>query len=164
MPIGRDFLRHRGGLEHRRIDRLPVGVLARGSSSMQCVAPSKCRTAWSSATLDCPRSAGSNNITYAQAHLWLAAALAHLGRLNDARAAAEAAIALNPTFTIARFRADAPSDNSTFLTKRERIIEGMRTAGVPEGISLSASQAASSSSNAFASFRSRVSNPSVNQP
>jgi TolB-like protein len=79
------------------------------------------------------RRAVENNRTYALAHLWLAAALAHLGRLNEARAAAEAGIALSPTFTIARFRANAPNDNPIYLAQRERIIEGMRKAGVPEG-------------------------------
>jgi hypothetical protein len=59
--------------------------------------------------------------------------VAHLGRLNEARAAAEAGIALSPTFTIASFRANAPNDNSIYLTQRERIIEDMRKAGVPEG-------------------------------
>jgi hypothetical protein len=36
-------------------------------------------------------------------------------------------------FTISRFRAAAPSDNSTFLAQRERVYAGMREAGVPEG-------------------------------
>ena len=59
--------------------------------------------------------------------------LAHLGRLDEARAAAQAGLALNPTFTIRRFRAGAPSDNPTYLAQRERIYDGMRKAGVPEG-------------------------------
>jgi TolB-like protein/class 3 adenylate cyclase/tetratricopeptide (TPR) repeat protein len=67
------------------------------------------------------------------AHLYLAAALAHLGRLDEARAANQAALALNPTFTISRYRAAAPSDNPTFLAQRERMLDGMRKAGVPEG-------------------------------
>ena len=40
---------------------------------------------------------------------------------------------LNPRFTIKRFRAAASSDNTVYLAQRERIIEGMRVAGVPEG-------------------------------
>jgi tetratricopeptide (TPR) repeat protein len=71
------------------------------------------------------------NSNYPQAHLWLAAALAHLGRDNEARAAANAALALNPTFTISRIRAS--SDDPTYLAQRERIRDGMRKAGVPEG-------------------------------
>jgi TolB-like protein/DNA-binding winged helix-turn-helix (wHTH) protein len=63
----------------------------------------------------------------------LASCLAHLGLLEQARKEVEAGLALNPTFTIARFRAGMESDNPVFLAQRDRIIEGMRTAGVPEG-------------------------------
>jgi len=35
--------------------------------------------------------------------------------------------------TIKRFRAAAQSDNAVYLAQRERIIEGMRLADVPEG-------------------------------
>jgi tetratricopeptide (TPR) repeat protein len=73
------------------------------------------------------------NRNYPPAHFWLAAALAHLGRLNEARAATQAGLALNPTFTVSRQRASAPSDNPTYLAQRERFLEGMRRAGVPEG-------------------------------
>jgi hypothetical protein len=38
----------------------------------------------------------------------------------------------NPTFTIARNRAGATSDNPTYLAQRERLLDGMRKAGVPE--------------------------------
>ena len=65
--------------------------------------------------------------------LWLGAALARLGWLDEARAAARAALALNPGFTIRRVRANAPSDNPIYLAGRERIIQGIRMAGVPEG-------------------------------
>jgi TolB-like protein/class 3 adenylate cyclase len=65
--------------------------------------------------------------------LWLAAALARLGWLDEAKAAARAALALNPSFTIRRVRANVPSDNPTYLAGRERICEGLRLAGVPEG-------------------------------
>jgi len=65
-------------------------------------------------------------------HFFLAAALARLGRLDEARSAVQAGATLNPTFTVSRFCAGAPSDNPTFLAQRERILEGMRKAGVPE--------------------------------
>jgi hypothetical protein len=39
---------------------------------------------------------------------------------------------MDPTFIIARFSADAMSDNSTNLAGWERLIKGMRKAGVPE--------------------------------
>lgn len=66
------------------------------------------------------------------AHVALAAALANLGRLAEARAAAQAGLALDSTFTLSRYRAGANSDNPTYLAQRERISEGVRKAGVPE--------------------------------
>ena len=73
------------------------------------------------------------NRNYHLAHFSLAAALALLGSLDEARAAARAGLALDPSFTIRRFRDGASSDNPTYLAARERIYEGMRMAGVPEG-------------------------------
>jgi len=40
---------------------------------------------------------------------------------------------LNPTFTIRRYRARAASGYVAYATGRERVCEGMRMAGVPEG-------------------------------
>jgi Flp pilus assembly protein TadD len=62
------------------------------------------------------------------AHVLLAATVARLGELDEARAAG---LALNPAFTIRRF-ANPPSDNPTFLAGTKRIYEGMRLAGGPE--------------------------------
>jgi tetratricopeptide (TPR) repeat protein len=63
----------------------------------------------------------------------LAAALAHLGHLEDAREAARVGFELDPSFSSARLRRSiAFSDNSVFLAGRERISEGLRVAGVPE--------------------------------
>jgi TolB-like protein len=69
------------------------------------------------------------------AHFDLAAALARLGELDGARAAVQAGLALDPSFTIRRFRdvTAALSDNPIFVAGRDRTIEGMRLAGVPEG-------------------------------
>jgi TolB-like protein/class 3 adenylate cyclase/tetratricopeptide (TPR) repeat protein len=67
------------------------------------------------------------------AHFQLAAGLALLGSLDEARATVQAGLALDPNFTLRRFRAGAASSNPTFLAQRERIIEGMRLAGVPAG-------------------------------
>ena len=64
---------------------------------------------------------------------WLAAALARLGRLEEAREAARAGLELNPAFTIARLRSSAFSDHPLYLAGRERVYEGMHLAGVPEG-------------------------------
>jgi TolB-like protein/class 3 adenylate cyclase/Flp pilus assembly protein TadD len=75
------------------------------------------------------------NRNYSSSHLELAAALAHLGRTDEAHSAVKAGLALDPAFTIARLRAawTAMSDNPTFLAQLgEQIFEGMRKAGVPE--------------------------------
>jgi TolB-like protein/class 3 adenylate cyclase len=66
-------------------------------------------------------------------HFNLAAALALLERVNDARVAAQAKLALDPAFTILRFQHNLSSDNPIYLAKRERVYKGMRKAGVPEG-------------------------------
>jgi TolB-like protein/class 3 adenylate cyclase len=66
-------------------------------------------------------------------HFLLAAALASLGALDEARAAVQTGLALDAGFTLRRYRAGASSDNPTFLAGRERVYEGMRIAGVPEG-------------------------------
>jgi hypothetical protein len=66
-------------------------------------------------------------------HFQLAAALAHLGQVVEARAATQAGLTLNPSFTITRYRAMPSSDNPTYLAQRERFIDGMHKAGVPEG-------------------------------
>jgi tetratricopeptide (TPR) repeat protein len=68
------------------------------------------------------------------AHLNLAAALAQLDRLDEARSAVRAGLALNPAYTISRRRASwtAQSDDPTYLAQFESIFEGMRKAGVPE--------------------------------
>ena len=79
------------------------------------------------------RRAIETNRNLPNAHFYLAAALANLGQLNEAQAAAVAGLAINPTYTINRFRAGSSSDNPTLLAQRERIYKGMQMAGVPEG-------------------------------
>jgi len=66
-------------------------------------------------------------------HFFLAAALAAVGQEDEARAAAQAGLKLDPSFTISRFRKSTASDNPTYLARRERVYEGMRQAGIPEG-------------------------------
>jgi TolB-like protein/class 3 adenylate cyclase/Flp pilus assembly protein TadD len=75
------------------------------------------------------------NRNYSIAHFDLAAALARLGELDQGRAAVKAGLALDPRFTIRRYRdvTSAWSDNPSYRAGRERIYEGMRMAGVPEG-------------------------------
>ena len=67
------------------------------------------------------------------AHFALAAASGLLGARDEARAAAQAGLAMNPGFTISRMCALKSSDNPTFLIGEQRFCEGMRLAGVPEG-------------------------------
>jgi TolB-like protein/Tfp pilus assembly protein PilF len=66
-------------------------------------------------------------------HFFLAAALALLDRHDEAKQAAQAGLALDPSFTVSRFQANAASDNPIYLARRERIYDGMRRAGLPEG-------------------------------
>jgi hypothetical protein len=73
------------------------------------------------------------NRTYPLSHFYLAAVLGCLGRLAEGRAEVRAGLVANPTFTIARFRAGALSDNPALVAGWERLIDGMRKAGVPEG-------------------------------
>jgi TolB-like protein/DNA-binding response OmpR family regulator len=63
----------------------------------------------------------------------LAATLAHLDRVEEAREAARACLEINPSFTIARFRSQTFSDHPVYLAGRERMYEGLRKAGMPEG-------------------------------
>ena len=74
-----------------------------------------------------------NNPNLPAAHFCLASAQAQLGIIDQAQDAVKAGLALDPSFTIRRFRNGAASDNHLYLAQRERIIEGMRAAGVPEG-------------------------------
>ena len=73
------------------------------------------------------------NRNFPLAHFYLAAALAHLGELGEARAAAYAGLELHPRFTISRYRASAACNHPAYLAGRERTYEGLRLAGVPEG-------------------------------
>ncbi len=65
-----------------------------------------------------------NNRTNPLTHFFLAATLANLGRLEEARAEAKAGLALDPGFSIRRFRSGR--EQGEFLEG------GMRKAGVPE--------------------------------
>jgi tetratricopeptide (TPR) repeat protein len=82
--------------------------------------------AWQRRSLD----ADPNNVP---AHLHLAIALAHLGRLEEARAAARVLLALAPHFTIASYlAANKFTDSPAHLAWRERQADGLRKAGLPE--------------------------------
>ena len=75
----------------------------------------------------------NGNRNYPLNHFYNAAALANLNRLAEAQSEIKAGLAIAPRYTLAHYRVGIESDNPTFLAQRERIIEGMRKAGVPEG-------------------------------
>src|SRR5271166_5784683 len=57
-----------------------------------------------------------------------AAALGQLGRIAETRVEAEGGLALNPGFTIKRFREHPDCDNPIYLEERRNIYEGLRKA------------------------------------
>ena len=73
------------------------------------------------------------NRNHALSHFHFAAALALVGDLKEARSIAEAGLALDPGFTIRRWRINAKGGNPIYLARRQRFHEGLRLAGVPEG-------------------------------
>jgi tetratricopeptide (TPR) repeat protein len=80
------------------------------------------------------RRAVEANRNYPAANFHLAAALAQLGRLDEARSAVKNGLAFDPTFTISRARAarTARTDDPIYLAQLDSVLEGMRKAGVPE--------------------------------
>jgi len=74
------------------------------------------------------------NRNFPHPHFVLGVALALLGRLDEAHSAVKAGLALNPAFSISRARANftTMSDDPTHLAQLERLLEGLRKAGVPE--------------------------------
>jgi TolB-like protein len=83
--------------------------------------------------LDWLRRSIEANPSYTLSHFNLAGALAMIGDLREARSSADAGLALDPNFTIRRYRMNAWfRDNPVWLARRERFYEGMRMAGVPE--------------------------------
>jgi len=75
------------------------------------------------------------NRNYPLAYFRLAAALAQLGRFDEARSAGKAGVALNPTFAISHARTlwAARSNDPTYLAQLEPILDGLRMAGLPAG-------------------------------
>ncbi|TYL87521.1 adenylate/guanylate cyclase domain-containing protein [Bradyrhizobium rifense] len=73
------------------------------------------------------------NPNYPIGHFQLAAALALIGKLDEARVAAKEGLALDPSFTIRRMKNNAFSDDPMFRAAGKRSIQGMRLAGLPEG-------------------------------
>ncbi|WP_298260267.1 hypothetical protein [Bradyrhizobium sp.] len=73
------------------------------------------------------------NRNIAPTHFFLAAALALAGAADEAQSMVRAGLALDPAYTVRRYRLGAATDNPAYLSQRERICEGMRKAGVPDG-------------------------------
>ena len=71
------------------------------------------------------------NRNYSLSHFFLAAALARIGRMSEARFEAQAGLAINPTFSISRFRASEPAGKAVAGT--DRVVDGLRKAELPEG-------------------------------
>jgi hypothetical protein len=73
------------------------------------------------------------NRNYPHPH-FVFAALAQLGRSEEARSAVKAGIVLDPAFTISRVHAafKAMSDDPTYLARLEPVFDGLRKAGLPE--------------------------------
>jgi hypothetical protein len=74
-----------------------------------------------------------SNRNYPLCHFLLAAVLANLGRMEEARSEVGAGLALDREFTVTSFCSTAWSHNPVYLAQRTRILEGMREAGVAEG-------------------------------
>jgi TolB-like protein/class 3 adenylate cyclase len=74
------------------------------------------------------------NRNFPHPHFVLGAALAQLGRLDEAHSAVKAGLTLNPAFAISRARASwtAMSDDPTYLASIGPVLEGLRKAGVPD--------------------------------
>jgi TolB-like protein len=66
-------------------------------------------------------------------HLALASTLVQLGRLDEAKAALQQGLALDPHLTLSRLRSNTANPSSASLRGRERFLEGLRIAGMPEG-------------------------------
>jgi len=67
------------------------------------------------------------------ARYWLAAALAHLGRVAEARAALkDAALVFGSSIRDARAGFTTLSDDPIYLAQCERLLDGLRKAGMPE--------------------------------
>ena len=67
------------------------------------------------------------------AYIDLAAAYAWTGRDAEARAAVTELLKLKPGYTVQQWATIKWSDNATFQREYQRIVEGLRKAGLPEG-------------------------------
>jgi TolB-like protein len=75
------------------------------------------------------------NRNFPHSHFFLASAFAHLGRIDEARSAVKAGLALNSSYCISRDRGvwTGVSNHPTFLAQLKLYHDGVRKAGAPEG-------------------------------
>jgi TolB-like protein/DNA-binding winged helix-turn-helix (wHTH) protein/Tfp pilus assembly protein PilF len=69
---------------------------------------------------------------YSQGYSRLAAAAAQMGDMEKARAALAEFRRLQPDYTVSTFRKESQSGHADFLAYRERFLEGLRLAGLPD--------------------------------
>jgi adenylate cyclase len=86
---------------------------------------------WEQAVEWCEKSIATR--AYWQAYVDLAAAESWLGRDTEAKAAIAEVLKLRPDFTLLIWKKNKVSDDPTFKKEFERITEGLRKAGLPEG-------------------------------
>lgn len=86
---------------------------------------------WDETIKWCSRSV--EHTPYWAAYVDLAAANAFLGRKEDAQEAVGQILRLMPGYTVQKWARADWSRNPTFMTEYQRIIEGLRIAGLPEG-------------------------------
>lgn len=79
------------------------------------------------------RRAIEDNRNYAWPHLGLAGALARLGSIDPAKAAMREALVLDPHFSIRSLKSKLPPIDPRLQQRRERWLEALRIAGMPEG-------------------------------
>ena len=91
------------------------------------------RGSYDQAVTWCRRAIEANR-NFPTSYFQLASALAHLGRLDEARSAVTTGLVLDPAYAVSRVRANwiAWSDDPTYLAGLEPVFEGMRKAGAPE--------------------------------
>ena len=69
------------------------------------------------------------NPSYQQLRIWLAAAYAAAGRMDDARWQAQEILLLNPEFSVSHIEQVFPIQDPVY---RERLLNDLRQAGLPE--------------------------------
>ncbi|UWU66222.1 adenylate/guanylate cyclase domain-containing protein [Bradyrhizobium sp. NC92] len=72
------------------------------------------------------------NRNYPLLHFGYAAALALLGKMDEAQLAAKAGLTLDPTFTVRRFRNIPLRGDEKFTAGARRMVKGFHIAGVPD--------------------------------